>query len=458
MLQSVPFETSGEVPVSVVNYVARTQAPVVLNDAYHDITYGTDKYISEHRTRSLLCLPLVHHGTLSGVLYLENNLATNVFTPGRLELLKALTSQAAISIENAHIYDALRESESRFRALAETSSAGILVYRQKFLYVNPAAERLSGYSGAELLSMHVWDIVHPDFREMIKGRVLDRLMDKAAPSHYEFMIIRKDGETRWVDASVTLFQYQGRPAGLAILIDITDRKRAEEGLKAAKSQVEMYLDLMSHDITNMNQIGIGFLEFALSTMKFDEAERELISKPLEALQSSTRLIENVRKLQRVIEGGIRHYETNVDQVIRDLIPTFSSILGRDIRIHYTGCKCTILANELLTDVFTNIIGNSIKHSIGQLIINITLEKVRVEGKSYCRVTIEDNGPGITDELKVRLFTRFQKGTTRTSGKGLGLYLVKVLVEDYGGKVWLEDCVAGEHGRGCRFVIMLPAID
>jgi signal transduction histidine kinase len=220
----------------------------------------------------------------------------------------------------------------------------------------------------------------------------------------------------------------------------------------------MYLDLMSHDITNMNQIGIGFLEFALSTINLDENSKELISKPLEALESSTRLIENVRKLQRVIEGGGRHYETDVDQVIRDLLPTYSSIIGRDIRINYSGCKCVVLANELLTDVISNIIGNSIKHSIGQLIITISVTKTQVEGKDYCRVTIEDNGPGIPDELKARLFNRFQRGTTRTSGKGLGLYLVKVLVEDYHGKVWLEDRVHGGHRDGSRFVIMLPAAE
>ena len=455
-LPGLPIEESGEVPVSVVNYVARTKTPVVLNDAYHDGIYGSDRYISEHHTRSLLCLPIVHHDALSGVLYLENNLAANVFTPESLELLKALAYQAAISIENAHVYDALRESESRFRTLAETSSAGIIVYRQKILYANPATERLLGYSVEELLSMDLVDFVHPDFRDTVRERVECRLKGEAVPPHYEYLMVRKDGETRWIDVSVTQFQYQGQSAGLGVLIDITDRKRAEEGLKAAKAQVEMYLDLMSHDITNLNQIGIGFLEFALSTMDLDGSSRELISKPLDALQSSTRLIENVRKLQRVIEGGVRHYETDVDLVIRELVSTYSNLVGRDIQINYTGCKCTVIANELLTDVFSNIIGNAIKHSLGQLIVSITLKQEVVDGKPYCYVSVEDNGPGISDELKVRLFSRFQKGKTRTSGKGLGLYLVKVLVEDYGGKVWLEDCVAGEHAKGCKFVILLPA--
>lgn len=104
ILQGAPVENSGIVALSVVNYVARTQSQVVLGDACHDRIFGTDQYIAERRTRSLLCLPIVYQGKLSGLLYLENNLATDVFTADRLELLKALASQAAISIENARLY------------------------------------------------------------------------------------------------------------------------------------------------------------------------------------------------------------------------------------------------------------------------------------------------------------------------------------------------------------------
>ena len=76
---------------------------------------------------------------------------------------------------------------------------------------------------------------------------------------------------------------------------------------------------------------------------------------------------------------------------------------------------------------------------------------------YCKVIIEDNGPGIPDEMKNRLFLRFQRGNTKASGKGLGLFLVKTLIEDYNGLVWVEDRVSGYYNKGCRFVIMLPLI-
>ena len=115
ILQGAPVETSGSVALSVVNYVARTQSQVVLNDACHDRIFGTDPYIIERRIRSLLCLPIVYQGKLSGLLYLENNLATDVFTTDRLELLKALASQAAISMENAGLYADLESKITELR-------------------------------------------------------------------------------------------------------------------------------------------------------------------------------------------------------------------------------------------------------------------------------------------------------------------------------------------------------
>jgi len=72
--------------------------------------------------------------------------------------------------------------------------------------------------------------------------------------------------------------------------------------------------------------------------------------------------------------------------------------------------------------------------------------------------VEDNGPGIPDILKARIFNRFERGDTKAHGKGLGLYIVRSLIEDYHGRVWVEDRVPGDHAKGARFVIMIPAID
>ena len=104
VLQSIPLEDSPEVPVTIIQYVARVKENLVLEDAAHEGKFTTDPYIMQHQPKSLLCAPLIHRNNLSGIIYLENNLATGAFTPERLEVLPLLCSQAAISLENANLY------------------------------------------------------------------------------------------------------------------------------------------------------------------------------------------------------------------------------------------------------------------------------------------------------------------------------------------------------------------
>lgn len=111
-------------------------------------------------------------------------------------------------------------------------------------------------------------------------------------------------------------------------------------------------------------------------------------------------------------------------------------------------------------MFMNILENSIKHSPRDkpLVIDILQTRVCRGGIEYHRISIEDNGPGISDEFKDKLFTRFSRGKTKAKGKGLGLYIVKTLVENFNGEIWAEDRIKGDYTKGVRFVVMLPAVD
>jgi diguanylate cyclase (GGDEF)-like protein/PAS domain S-box-containing protein len=127
---------------------------------------------------------------------------------------------------------ALRESEQKFRTLAETSGGVILVYREKFLYANPALQRLTGYSVGELLARNIYDIVHPEHRDIVRDRARARLRGDPAPTRYEIKILTRDGQVRWLDMSAGVVQYEGQPAGVATGFDITERKQFEEALTA----------------------------------------------------------------------------------------------------------------------------------------------------------------------------------------------------------------------------------
>ncbi len=126
VLKSVPLETgvAGKdlppVPISIIHYVARTKESVVLDDASREERFDNDPYLTRNRPKSVLCEPVLHYGRLTGILYLENNLTSGAFTPDRVDILNMLSSQMAISIENARLYKNLQEANIRLDDYART--------------------------------------------------------------------------------------------------------------------------------------------------------------------------------------------------------------------------------------------------------------------------------------------------------------------------------------------------
>ncbi|AFD00325.1 putative PAS sensor signal transduction histidine kinase [Methanocella conradii HZ254] len=258
--------------------------------------------------------------------------------------------------------------------------------------------------------------------------------------------------------SFPLIDDSGEVQGIIYYIrDITERKRAEEALQETKAQAELYVDLMGHDINNLNQVGMGFLELALDTLDLDEQGRSILSSSLRALESSTRLIDNVKKLQKVKSGKLQRYVVDLGKTLELVKENYSHMPGSNVTINYSPVSnCYVMANELLYDVFANIVSNAIKYAVQDPVIDITIKKAYDGDNFYYKVAVEDNGPGIPDELKARLFKRQLGGDKMAKGSGIGLYLVKTLVNSYHGRVWAEDRVYGDRSKGSRFVVMLPA--
>ena len=121
----------------------------------------------------------------------------------------------------------LRESEKKFRMLADTAAAAIFIYRDTtFLSVNATSQKMTGYSQEELLRMNFWDVVHPDHRAMVRQRAAARLRGDDVVSRYEFKIVTKLGEERWVDFTSGIIEFEGRRAVLGTAYDVTERKTA----------------------------------------------------------------------------------------------------------------------------------------------------------------------------------------------------------------------------------------
>ncbi|MBI2678564.1 MAG: PAS domain S-box protein [Candidatus Koribacter versatilis] len=178
-------------------------------------------------------VPLKSGDTTFGVLALQTYEANIRYGGNEKDILTFVSRQIASAIESRRIQDAVRESEAKFRAVAESAATGIYIHNaERFLYVNRASEQISGYSREEFMRMHPFDLVHSEFRDVLQQRAAARLRGEDTPNAYEFKMVTKSGEHRWLDFSAGTVMFGGERAILATAVDITERKRAE-ALQAA---------------------------------------------------------------------------------------------------------------------------------------------------------------------------------------------------------------------------------
>ncbi|MGA9140847.1 MAG: PAS domain S-box protein [Methanocella sp.] len=378
----------------------------------------------------------------------------------RDELLRVNESLRAEVNERKRTETALRESERKYRQIVELAQEGIWIIDRKatIQFVNPRLADMLGFVAEDMAGRSSFEFIDAASMETQKKAIERR--KRGIRDSYDCDLVRKDGTKLMTIASAApIIDEDGNYAGtLSMFTDITLRRQSEEALKEAKAQAELYLDLMGHDIRNLAQIGMGYTELAIE-MTADEDVRSLLQKSMDSLTDTARIIDNVRRLQHTQSETVEKHTIDLCKVFSDLKSVYETSNTRQITINVEAPQnCLVKANDLVTDIFTNLIGNSIKHSSPDkpLVIDIRVARVKEKDTGYLRITIEDNGPGIPNWLKDKIFLRFQRGQTSAHGKGLGLYIVRALVDDFGGKVWVEDRRPGDSGRGARFVVVLPA--
>jgi diguanylate cyclase (GGDEF)-like protein/PAS domain S-box-containing protein len=173
--------------------------------------------------------PLKRGDHTFGVLAVQSYTEAIRYGAGDLELLTFVSRHVAAAIDRKRAADALRESEEKFRTLADTAPAAIFIYQgDGFRYANEAAASITGYTREEFLKLSsFWEIVHPDSAEEARLGSSEFEAGGQAPSRHEVKILRKDGEERWLDYSAGLIEFGGRPAIMGTAFDISERKRAE---------------------------------------------------------------------------------------------------------------------------------------------------------------------------------------------------------------------------------------
>ncbi|MBV9731782.1 MAG: AAA family ATPase, partial [Verrucomicrobia bacterium] len=243
-------------PESMVHYVARTHETVILDDASRQNSFSEDAYIRRHHPRSILCMPLINQAKLIGVLYLENNLAPQVFTPARMTILRLLASQAAISLENTRLYRDLEMREAKIRRLVDSNIIGIHIWNLEgeIIEANGAFLRMLGYSRADLVlgRMRWTELTPAEWSERDRHAVAE-IVSTGIFQPFEKEYFRKDGSRVPVLMGGAVFEGSGNE-GVAFVLDLSEQKRAEGERKTAEEAAQRMHAELAH-ITRVTTLG-----------------------------------------------------------------------------------------------------------------------------------------------------------------------------------------------------------
>jgi len=200
---------------------------------------------------------------------------------------------------------------NRYQIMAENAPLMIFAHREKFVYVNKTAALFSSFTKEELYSMNFWDIIHPDFKDIVKARGFKHLKGERVPSYYEIKILTKSGEERWLAcASKHVDDFKGAPAVISSAIDITDKKKAESELKTQKNYFKSLFDNSPSAIALLDcedrilQINKSFHE--LFKYSFEEAKGKDIKDFIDPLHLKEKELSFSQKL---LQGEILRYDT-----------------------------------------------------------------------------------------------------------------------------------------------------
>jgi PAS domain S-box-containing protein len=461
--------TAAALPESVLHFVLRTHESVILEDAAAQEPFSADSYIRQHQARSILCLPLLNQAKLIGVLYLENNLSSWVFVPARIAVLKLLASQAAISLENTGLYRDLAEREAKIRRLVDANIVGIFMWdlEGRIFEANDAFLGIVGYGREDLISGRLrWtDLTPPEWLDRDERRWVPELKMAGSLQPFEKEYFRKDGSRVPVLIGAATFEGSGNQ-GVAFVLDLTERKRAEEALREAQMELAH-----ANRVTTMGQLAASIAHeikqpLAAAVSSAQAASAWLGNQPPNLDQAQAALdrigkagklasdfVDRIRNLIR--KSAPRKDGLDINEAIRDVIAltrgeaikngvSLQTQLARDLPI--------IQADRVqLQQVVLNLIMNAVEAMRG--VDEGSRELLIGTGKGAngeVLVAVRDSGPGLNPECVDRIFDAFY--TTKPGGMGMGLSICRSIVEAHGGRLW----ATADQPQGATFQFTVPA--
>lgn len=474
VLGDVAMERS-EYPTEILADAMRTGETVIEDNASTGSRFADDAYVRSRRVRSLLVLPLVNQGKTIGALHLENSLAAGVFTRERLSILKLIASHAAIALENTSLYRDLERREAKIRRLVDADIIGIFMwnYNGDITDANDTLLAMLGFSRDEFsMSGLRWTDLTPREDWDADTLVVEEIKATGRARPWEKVFIHKDGHRVPVLIGAAAFDPSETEGGLAYILDLTERKRAEENIRASDLRYRMLQSEMAH----ANRVAtVGQLSAAIS----HDVKQPLLSivtsgaAGLRWLDRDPPNLAAARSaLERMVSEGHRAGEVlnRTRALVRksspqsqvfalgDLVSETISYVGVEVRAHGIAIRIDtrdadvrIAADRVqIQQVILNLVINGMEAitgagvSGGSLVITVGRGDA---GTAY--VDVRDNGPGVAPDMVGSVFEAFN--STKPDGMGMGLAISRTIIETHGGSLAYRP----NHPSGAVFSFVIP---
>jgi PAS domain S-box-containing protein len=370
--------------------------------------------------------------------------------------------------EQKRIEKALQESEERYRTAIESSNEGVaLVKGDRHIYVNRKFLEIFGYrSLEEVIGQTHYLTVHPDDREKVVGYNRRRQRGEPVPDRYEFKGLRGDGETVYIEASVTTTTYQGEPITLAFMRDVSERKSLEAQLRQAQKMeaIGTLAGGVAHDFNNILMVLMGYANLMQMKMDQNDPLRIYVDQILASTGKAANLTQSLLTFGRKQVIELKPHK--VDTLLRDVEKLLNRLLPEDMGFKvFLGADAAVMADmtqiaQVLVNLATNARdamprGGDLKIETACVEIDGEFKRVHGFGEpgKYALVSVADTGTGMDEKTKERIFEPFFTTKEVGKGTGLGLSIVYGIVKQHGGYITVES----QPGEGTVFRIYLPEV-
>ncbi|MBD2346895.1 ATP-binding sensor histidine kinase [Anabaena subtropica] len=428
-LSSIQLESSQDVPINIINYVKRTEEILVIDDTEVQISFATDSYIISKKPKSILCIPMINQNKLLGIVYLENNLIIGAFTRDRLEVLKLLITQAAISLENAILYKNLAQAKEHLEEYNHTLEEKVVVRTAELNNKNQSLQQA-------LQQLKLTQA------KLIQSEKMSSLGQMVAGIAHEI-----NNPINFIHAN--LLHTSEYIENLLDLINIYRQENCDYSPQIIEKSEEIDLDFIAEDLPRiLNSMKVGstrIRDIVLSLRNFSRLD--------ESEMKSVNIHEGIDNALLILQHRIKKISNTNKQVI-DKTKAEISIVKEYGKLPLVACYASQL-NQVFMNIFTNAIDALEELTITdtELLIapQIRINTALIESH-IVRIRIFDNGCGMTEEIQQKIFDPFFTTKPIGSGTGLGLSIsYQIVVEKHKGKLTCTSTI----GQGTEFVIDIP---